>query len=270
MIVIPYIITTMARRAWRRAMTGNGGAAIANMKGTMENKNGGIFISIVSVIRKGIVNSLIDTNGSGCIIFVGTFCLRRGTADGRMSNRNMRMTVAGGTRTSSRIEEEKGTRRMRMRRMRRMVRKGVGVDGKYDTSHTLNISITIVAIIHHLGKTQWGREATGHDNALRAGKIPRTPQKRVTGLTPPRGEIGGARPDTASAGSLSSASSRCSSSISSAARTAPPRRGGVGRTASPANRPQLPAPQSVMAMAGRGGRILAAIARIGRLKRNMR
>ncbi len=140
-----------------------------------------------------------------------------------------------------------------------MVRRTVGADGRYDTSHSICTSITIVTIIHRLGKTQWGREAAGHDIALRAEKkrtIPRTPQKCVTGQAPPRGAIGGARPDTASAGSASSASSS-SSSYSRMAMAASPPRGGA------------PAPPSVMAMAGQKGRLLEVITVIGLSKRRI-
>ncbi len=136
---------------------------------------------------------------------------------------------------------------------RRMMRIGLGTGVKYDARYTLYRSIIIITITHLLGKTQWGREELGHDDALRAKRqMPRTPQKCATGYTPPRGVIGGAIPDTATAGSSSSASSTSSgtSSNSSAARTLLPPRSGGGRETSLASRPQLPAPQSVMAMEG--------------------
>ncbi len=76
---------------------------------------------------------------------------------------------------------------MRMRTMRRRARRRVGTDKVYNTGYTLIAAITIIASIILLGMTRRGREEKGHDRAILAGEMPRTPQKRVTGLMPPRG-----------------------------------------------------------------------------------
>jgi hypothetical protein len=114
---------------------------------------------------------------------------KRETEDVTAGSRRARMGRAGGAMASSRRRrKEPGTRTTRRRRkgMRRMRRIGMRKGRRYGKGHTLYRCIITITITHLLG-TQRGREVMGHDNALKAEKVPRTPRMCATSRKPPRG-----------------------------------------------------------------------------------